>query len=224
MRVFHRSSDERGATAVEYGLIAGLIALGIIGSLVATKTSLQSTFSGISGQMGTASGGGSATSGVTSQRAIAAANSSSRYPYWSAKTLASKVVTNPTANSQLTTFSYTDGSSGSYLAQFSNTGALTGEIVTTYPWGDQGRTMDSVQMTYGADGSQQALVYTDRYANGTTRQIVTGFAPNFSNETIKNYDTNGNLSSTQAYTDSGIGTALTKLQGDEVYFRALANQ
>lgn len=44
--------EERGATAVEYGLIAGLIALGILGSLVTTRSSLNANFNSISSRVG----------------------------------------------------------------------------------------------------------------------------------------------------------------------------
>jgi pilus assembly protein Flp/PilA len=43
--------DESGATAIEYGLIASLIALVIIGGITAVGTSLSSTFSTISGSL-----------------------------------------------------------------------------------------------------------------------------------------------------------------------------
>ncbi|WP_425313735.1 Flp family type IVb pilin [Pseudovibrio exalbescens] len=42
--IAHMSKDERGATAVEYGLIAALIALAIFGSLAAISSSLNSTY------------------------------------------------------------------------------------------------------------------------------------------------------------------------------------
>ena len=38
------ASDESGATAIEYGLIAALVAVAIIGALSAMSTKLQSTF------------------------------------------------------------------------------------------------------------------------------------------------------------------------------------
>jgi pilus assembly protein Flp/PilA len=41
-------SDEHGATAIEYGLIASLIAVAIIAGATALGTSLNSTFQGIS--------------------------------------------------------------------------------------------------------------------------------------------------------------------------------
>ena len=39
--------DEEGATAIEYGLIAGLIAVGIIASVSSIGTSLKSMFESI---------------------------------------------------------------------------------------------------------------------------------------------------------------------------------
>lgn len=51
MRVLNRI-DDRGATAVEYGLIAGLIALGLLGSLVATRTSMNGSYATVSSQLG----------------------------------------------------------------------------------------------------------------------------------------------------------------------------
>ncbi len=49
--------DESGATAIEYGLIAALIAVGIIAAASALGGSLSSLFEGISGQLDGASGG-----------------------------------------------------------------------------------------------------------------------------------------------------------------------
>ena len=40
-------ADERGVTALEYGLIAGLIAVGIIGAVTALGTALSTQFSNI---------------------------------------------------------------------------------------------------------------------------------------------------------------------------------
>jgi pilus assembly protein Flp/PilA len=220
--------SERGATAIEYAIIAALIGIGLIASLVSTRGSLSSIFGVASSQMGSANGtapSGGATAGgnpVTSQRAVADPQSSPRAPFWNAKTLVSKVVTNPNATSQVTTFTYADGASASYLAQFNSSGQLTGETMTVYPIGDSGRTMDSAAITYAPDGTAQTLTYIDRYANGATRQIVTGAAPNFSAETVKNYDTNGNLTGTFAYNDPNIGTALTRQANDLTYFRGLS--
>jgi pilus assembly protein Flp/PilA len=45
------AKDESGATAIEYGMIAALIAVVIIGSLKLVGSSLSSKFSAISGQL-----------------------------------------------------------------------------------------------------------------------------------------------------------------------------
>ncbi len=54
-----RRSDE-GATAIEYAIIGALIGIGLVGSLVGTKTSLNAIFGVASTQMasGTSSGSG----------------------------------------------------------------------------------------------------------------------------------------------------------------------
>jgi pilus assembly protein Flp/PilA len=41
--------DESGATAIEYGLIAALIAVVIIGAVTSVGTSLSTTFSSVAG-------------------------------------------------------------------------------------------------------------------------------------------------------------------------------
>ena len=45
--IFAFLRDESGATAIEYGLIAALIALVIIGAVTSVGTSLQATFTSI---------------------------------------------------------------------------------------------------------------------------------------------------------------------------------
>ena len=46
--------DESGATAIEYGLIAALIAVACIGALTSVGTELQSTFNTVAGNLSTA--------------------------------------------------------------------------------------------------------------------------------------------------------------------------
>ena len=48
-------NDESGATAIEYGLIAALIAVGIIAAATVLGDSLSSLFNRISGELGNAS-------------------------------------------------------------------------------------------------------------------------------------------------------------------------
>lgn len=43
--------DERGVTALEYGLIAGLVAVAIVGSVTALGTKLSTTFTTIASNL-----------------------------------------------------------------------------------------------------------------------------------------------------------------------------
>jgi pilus assembly protein Flp/PilA len=49
--LFHRFRDESGATAIEYALIAGLIAIAIVGAVTALGTTLSTKFNNISGNL-----------------------------------------------------------------------------------------------------------------------------------------------------------------------------
>ena len=52
MRIFlNLVRDERGATAIEYGLIAALIAVAAIGAMTSVGTKLTSTFNNVSTQL-----------------------------------------------------------------------------------------------------------------------------------------------------------------------------
>ena len=48
-------ADESGATAIEYGLIAALVAVGLIGALTALGSSLGKIFNSVSTQLNSAS-------------------------------------------------------------------------------------------------------------------------------------------------------------------------
>ena len=50
--------NESGATAIEYGLIAALIAVVLVGALSATGDSLEGAFNKISTEVNTATGSG----------------------------------------------------------------------------------------------------------------------------------------------------------------------
>jgi pilus assembly protein Flp/PilA len=52
MRIIHKLiRNEKGATAIEYGLIAALIAVAAIAAMKGVGTTLNSTFSNVSTQM-----------------------------------------------------------------------------------------------------------------------------------------------------------------------------
>ena len=50
--------EDEGASAIEYGLIAGLVAVVLIGALTLTGTSLQGVFSNVANQLAALGGGG----------------------------------------------------------------------------------------------------------------------------------------------------------------------
>jgi pilus assembly protein Flp/PilA len=55
MTIFSRFiKDESGATAIEYGLIAAIIAVGLIGALSSLKSNLAATFNKVSNAVNTA--------------------------------------------------------------------------------------------------------------------------------------------------------------------------
>ena len=52
MRIFFKLvRDNKGATAIEYGLIAALIAVAAIGAMSSVGTKLSSTFNNVSGKL-----------------------------------------------------------------------------------------------------------------------------------------------------------------------------
>ena len=48
------TTDENGATAIEYGLIAAIVAIGLIGSLQGLKSNLNNTFNSIGSNLSSA--------------------------------------------------------------------------------------------------------------------------------------------------------------------------
>ncbi len=48
--------DQSGATAIEYGLIAALVAVVLVGALTAMQGSLSNTFTTVSGKLDAANG------------------------------------------------------------------------------------------------------------------------------------------------------------------------
>ena len=54
LKKLHKSED--GATAIEYGLIAALVAIVTIGALTSVGTELNSTFTNVKDELSTANG------------------------------------------------------------------------------------------------------------------------------------------------------------------------
>ena len=55
LKLLHKfTTDENGATASEYGLIAAIVAIGLIGSLQGLKSNLNNTFNSIGSNLSSA--------------------------------------------------------------------------------------------------------------------------------------------------------------------------
>jgi Flp pilus assembly pilin Flp len=91
-RAFHADG---GATAIEYGLIAGLIALGILGSLIGERGSLNAAFSQVATSVNPQANQTLPSSAIASK--------------WSTKTLSSI-----TTSGRVTTYNFNDGSKVDY--------------------------------------------------------------------------------------------------------------
>ena len=98
-----RRSD-RGATAIEYAIIAGLIGLGLVGSLVTTRGSLA----GVYGKAGTQMAG-----------ADAPTSDSPRAPFWQAKTQSGAPIVATQGAWRQTVYNYTDGTQVAYFTNSS---------------------------------------------------------------------------------------------------------
>lgn len=64
LNIFHKLvKDESGATAIEYGLIAGLVSVAAIGALTAMGSSLTGIFNVVDGKLGDAAAAATASTG-----------------------------------------------------------------------------------------------------------------------------------------------------------------
>jgi Flp pilus assembly pilin Flp len=213
---------EDGATAIEYAILAVAIGLGIVGALTASRSSLQQNFNTVATDIsGGVDGTPPAPTYPLSQRPVLPASSSSRYAFWTAKTLTSKTVTASTPTGKTTTFAYSDGTSATFTQTFDANGALVGETVLAKPSNFAGRLYDQTQFTYDAAGNQTVLNYTDQYSPGQVRQTTYSTAASGWAEYVTLYNTSGGVTSAGYYSNTTQGV-LDIGRGDEIYFRALS--
>jgi pilus assembly protein Flp/PilA len=214
MRIFHKHfprflSDHRGATAIEYGLIAGLIAIGIVGSLVATKGSLNSVFSLTAANMG------SSTSGVSPENAT-------RFAYWSNRAVQSSSTTKST--SRITTnLTYKDGTTVYLRQDLDSNGVRTGSfgyqiddystnMTTIYSVDQDGKIQTFEQVTYTKmppSSLNQRLIVDGLYSNGALTGVRTSV-----------YAGNSSTSSSTAPPTAAYQTDIKNADIDGQYFKS----
>lgn len=213
LRALRRSNE--GATAIEYALIGALIGLGLIGSLVTTKTSLNAIFGVASTQM--ASGTKTGSGMVVPPSANAGA--------WTARTLTSTTVTAQSATGKTIRYTFGDGTIVDYSETFDSTGKFTGDSYNQVA----GNTV--VHASFDATGAQ-TYWGKDVYANSALSDLRnqywgysselcgSNWCGSYANYHTDSYgvlyrDTAGN------YTISAA--TLSGTYNDGLYFRALSN-
>ena len=209
--------QDRGATAIEYAIIAGLIGLGIVGSLVTTKGSLNAVFGTTATKMvGTP---------ATTERPAPAASTSTRAPFWNAKTLSATTATQPDPQTKVNTFTYADGASATLTRKYDANGVFTGETLAVNRPALSAGYVDSVVWTFDATGKGLTQDYYLYYGAGGPVQVwsqqtaASGYAVN---EVW--YNSNGSVQRTYSYPVGAFPDLDAKAYADEIYFRGLASQ
>ncbi len=154
------SRDASGATAIEYGLIAGLIALGLVGTLVGTRSSLSGALNADAAAMA------SATSGASQGPTFNPNNA--RASYWQAKGIQpSQPVYGQNANTEYWTYTFQDGSQA-FVTKYKNSPIVmvqTHDVATKY----------GAQITYynGAISGVYEQLYSDTSFSVSSQKYTT---------------------------------------------------
>jgi Flp pilus assembly pilin Flp len=202
---------------VEYGLIAGLIALGILGSLVGTRGSLNAVFGLTSSSLG--------QSTMTHPKQPDSANAS----YWASKTLVSTSSSNVSATGGSYTYTYSDGTVVSYTVGWKPDGSFNGESISiSRNAGGYQPTLDN--LTVNAAGQATSISKYVYYNYSTTVASISDASGSPSDGdwpgNYRTFQQNGSFSSQcnggRCY-DPTISTRATAAQ-DPLYFRGLVAQ
>ncbi len=186
--------DERGATAIEYGLIAGLIALGIVGSLVGTRSSLNATYSAVS----TGLGGGSSP----------AAASGGQLPGFQTKTQTNFAKTVSGSQTKYT-WTYSDGSTAVYTEDTSSQFARRINMV------DKTNAMASNYYT-DANGVLNTFTTNTVWPNGVTKDVYYSGVADIAGGTIK-------TERSDSYDNSGSPTRATRVGAPDAAYLTMVS-
>lgn len=115
MRIANLKRSSSGATAIEYAVIAGIVGLGLVGSLVTTRGSLSAVFGTASSSMASATAT-SDSSTPTSPTSPTSPGSTefARAAYWNAKTLSGPPVKTTQWGRDRVIYNFTDGTRVEY--------------------------------------------------------------------------------------------------------------
>ena len=202
------SRNDRGATAIEYAVIAGIIGLGLVGSLVATRGSLSAVFGTASSQMGSSSAAGGSS----------ASSPAGAMTYdWAAKTLAQPAFLTDNGGVRVTNFVYTDGVTvklnvGSGYSQIQITDPAIQRIYLTSQ--DSTGTLNGVEVTQLTSSMSQVV-------RSETSYSLSGTPPMPTSVTTKLYSGGFETSSTTAAPTSDFLSYARNGAGDYAYFYPL---
>lgn len=194
---------QRGATAIEYALIAGLIGLGLVGSLVTTRGSLSAVLGTASSQMASGTSGGTASFPVIGVAA------------WSNKTLVGPPVkTVFDAKMTYWTYDYTDGSQAVFYrggaGGTQNILSLMDKSTNAYDYFRFG--LDGSPASYSRTQYGDGKILEINYSNTGQGNEFAGSPPTVQTQGVKTY-TNGTMTSdkvlaapTQSFKDQVAGT------------------
>lgn len=206
----------QGGAAIEYALIASVIALGIIGSLITTKGSVNGVFGKIAGQVGSAM-----TTGQPSAMAT----------YWANKGL---------VNTQKTLVTNQYGSSYDYVFTFADGSRVTASTQQSQPsnyWGIQFSASDAAMNQsryeyYDHSGNLNYFQISNRYAGSTTNsditqmytgdyQPITGDPPQGTTVIRNTFNTSGSVTGTYSTAVPAFYSAAAQAKDESVYFASL---
>lgn len=209
MRIGRLKADTAAATAIEYAIIAGLIGLGLVGSLVTTRGSLSGIFGKASGQMA------SGTSSALHPPVAASPNAGT----WAAKTVTAQSSANVSAAGGSYSFTYSDGGTVFYQNAYDANGNFAGELYRiTYPGNYQ------YQMQIDKNGNPMNLSYTEYYSGSmdVARDTVAG-PPDWTGN-IRYFTRQGSFSAQCSGCFNPSSAQRGGFVNDALYFRGLVNQ
>lgn len=201
-RLLHQND---GASVIEYGLIAGLVALGLIGALVSTRGSLAAIFGSASAQMTAAQGTAAAGfDNLAGNPALAQAG------FWQGKTLAATPVKAVSGTKTTWSYSFSDGTTAQYSTGEGgpyNTRLYVRDPATNTLFqvttNSAGAVTADIQSTFNAYGQVAAVVTSDVVYGDTW----TGTNPNRQHQWTYSYSDTSPTASTSGPTNASIVSA-----------------
>ena len=199
---------------------AGQLGLGIVGSLVATRTSLSAIFGTASSQMDAGSDG---SASVVAGPVQTGTSTSPRSSYWMAKTLAASPVVSTSGAVKTTVYQFTDGS----MARLSvgNGGVYDSRLMispstnrnaNSYYYADTGGNPSLYQVNYlNPYGQVSQAIFADRQSGDS----FTGVVPNRQRTNNYTYATTSPNSGVSSSSGSVVTATTPFIQGTNVMWQ-----